>query len=73
MNGIELLVAVSPLTGPLIIAGIVFTVVVLIPGLYTLTIYNGLRRAQVRAQNAFSQIDVQLKRRFDLIRISSRA
>ena len=67
MNGIELIVAVSPLTGPLIIAGIVFTVVVLIPGLYTLTIYNGLRRAQVRAQNAFSQIDVQLKRRFDLI------
>ena len=44
-----------------------FTVVVIIPGLYTLTIYNGLRRAQVRAQNAFSQIDVQLKRRFDLI------
>jgi len=29
--------------------------------------YNGLRRAQVRAQNAFSQIDVQLKRRHDLI------
>ena len=67
MNGIELLVAVSPLTGPLIIAGIVFTVVVIIPGLYTLTIYNGLRRAQVRAQTAFSQIDVQLKRRHDLI------
>lgn len=35
--------------------------------LWVIATYNGLRRAQVRAQNAFSQIDVQLKRRHDLI------
>ncbi|MEY3142813.1 MAG: hypothetical protein RLY21_1306 [Planctomycetota bacterium] len=36
-------------------------------GIWLIATYNGLRRAQVRAQNAFSQIDVQLKRRYDLI------
>jgi LemA protein len=35
--------------------------------IWTIVTYNGLRRGQVRAQNAFSQIDVQLKRRHDLI------
>lgn len=42
-------------------------VILLVPTLYVIVVYNGLKRAQVRAQNAFSQIDVQLKRRFDLI------
>ena len=37
------------------------------PLLWGIAVYNGLRRQQVRARNAFSQIDVQLKRRFDLI------
>lgn len=41
--------------------------VLIVPALYVIVVYNGLRRAQVRARNAFSQIDVQLKRRFDLI------
>jgi LemA protein len=36
-------------------------------GIWGIVTYNGLRRAQVRAQNAFSQIDVQLKRRHELI------
>ena len=36
-------------------------------GIWLIATYNGLRRAQVRAQNAFSQIDVQLKRRHALI------
>jgi LemA protein len=36
-------------------------------GIWLIATYNGLRRSQVRAQNAFSQIDVQLKRRHDLI------
>ena len=35
--------------------------------IWVIATYNSLRRAQVRAQNAFSQIDVQLKRRHDLI------
>lgn len=40
---------------------------VLLPLLWVITVYNGLRTKQVRARNAFSQIDVQLKRRHDLI------
>lgn len=39
----------------------------LIPAIWVISVYNGLRRSQVRAKNAFSQIDVQLKRRFELI------
>ena len=39
----------------------------LAPLLWVVMIYNRLRTQQVRAQNAFSQIDVQLKRRCDLI------
>jgi LemA protein len=35
--------------------------------IWVIAVYNGLRRAQVRARNAFSQIDVQLKRRHELI------
>jgi LemA protein len=45
----------------------VLAVAVLVPAIWVIAVYNGLRRAQVRARNAFSQIDVQLKRRFDLI------
>lgn len=35
--------------------------------LYGIYIYNSLVRKKVRADNGWSQIDVQLKRRFDLI------
>ena len=53
---------------PLLVGGtIVVFLALLVPAIYVIAVYNGLRRAQVRAQNAFSQIDVQLKRRFDLI------
>ncbi len=45
----------------------VLAIVVLVPAIWVIAVYNGLRRSQVRAKNAFSQIDVQLKRRFDLI------
>lgn len=48
-------------------AGVVLALVLAIVCFWTVVIYNGLRRKQVRARNAFSQIDVQLKRRHDLI------
>ena len=49
------------------IAGIVIAVVVVVLLLWVVTGYNGLVRARNAFQNAFSQIDVQLQRRFDLI------
>jgi LemA protein len=45
-----------------IILGIIFVLILWIVG-----IYNGLIRLRNRVKNAWSQIDVQLKRRFDLI------
>ncbi len=41
--------------------------IVLVGLVWLVGVYNGVQRARVRAANAFSQIDVQLKRRFDLI------
>jgi len=63
MDGIPLLFANTAL---FVVLGVVLTAL-LIPALWVIAVYNGLRRSQVRAKNAFSQIDVQLKRRFDLI------
>ena len=45
-----------------IIVGIIVLIVIFI-----ISIYNGLVRSRLKAQNAWSQIDVQLQRRFDLI------
>jgi LemA protein len=45
---------------------IVIAVVVILMGYLILT-YNGLVRSRNQAENAWSQIDVQLKRRIDLI------
>ncbi len=42
-------------------------VLVLIPIVWVVVVYNRLVRGRVRAANGFSQIDVQLKRRCDLI------
>ena len=48
--------------------GSIITWVVIISILfYVISIYNGLVRLRNRYKNAFSQIDVQLKRRYDLI------
>jgi LemA protein len=46
---------------------IVLLVVVLIPAMIIIGIYNNLVTLRNRFKNAFSQIDVQLKRRYDLI------
>ena len=40
---------------------------IVIFGIWAIGLYNGLTRKRVRAQNSLSQIDVQLKRRCDLI------
>ena len=50
-----------------IIILLVLVVVGLLLALWLLGIYNGLVVARNRFENAFAQIDVQLKRRYDLI------
>lgn len=49
-----------------IILGII-AVTLIVLGLYVMGIYNGLVGLRNRFKNAFAQIDVQLKRRYDLI------
>lgn len=46
---------------------IVVVAVVVIAGLYGISVFNGLVLLRNRFKNAFAQIDVQLKRRYDLI------
>ena len=50
----------------LLLLGILF-VIVLVLGLWVAGIYNSLVTLRNRFKNAFAQIDVQLKRRYDLI------
>jgi len=45
----------------------IITIIVIIFVLVLIAIYNGLVQKRVRCQSAWSQIDVQLKRRYDLI------
>ena len=45
-----------------VLVGVVLVVAVIVIG-----IYNGLVRFRNRVKNAYAQIDVQLKRRYDLI------
>src|SRR5918998_6130498 len=49
------------------IALIVIAVVVVLLIIYLIAAYNGLIRRRNQIENAWSQIDVQLKRRYDLI------
>src|SRR6476660_765583 len=52
---------------PIIITLLVLLGVGLLLALWLMGIYNGLVVAANRFKNAFAQIDVQLKRRYDLI------
>ena len=52
---------------PVVIVLVVLLAVFLIAGLVLLGIYNGLVRSRVRTREAWSGIDVQLKRRASLI------
>lgn len=54
------------MTPILIVLGVLFLGVVIV-GLWAVGIYNGLVALRNRFKNAFAQIDVQLKRRYDLI------
>ncbi len=53
--------------GPLVIGLIVVLGLALVLGLWLMGVYNGLVVGRNRFENAFAQIDVQLKRRYDLI------
>jgi LemA protein len=46
---------------------IVLIVLVVLIGFWLMSMYNGLVKSRNRYKNAFAQIDVQLKRRYDLI------
>lgn len=50
-----------------VITGLVILGVVVVLGLWAASIYNQLVTLRARGKNAFAQIDVQLKRRHDLI------
>lgn len=45
----------------------VFLAILLVVGFIGVSIYNSLVRLRVRSENAWADIDVQLKRRYDLI------
>jgi len=46
---------------------IILIVLAVVVGLYLVVLYNGLVSLRNRIENAWAQIDVQLKRRYDLI------
>ena len=48
-------------------AGIVLLIIIVAGAVYVVGIYNGLIQKRVACDNGWSQIDVQLKRRHDLI------
>jgi LemA protein len=53
--------------GPALVILVVLAAIALVFGLWLVGLYNGLVTLRNRFKNAFAQIDVQLKRRYDLI------
>ena len=51
----------------LVIALLVILGIVVLAIMWFIGLYNGLQRRKLNAENAWSDIDVQLKRRHDLI------
>jgi LemA protein len=52
---------------PTVLVGIIILVIVVLLVLFVIGAFNGLVRLRNRVDNAWAQIDVQLKRRYDLI------
>ncbi len=51
----------------LVVLLIIIVVLVVLAALFGVALYNGLIKLRNRVENAWSQIDVQLRRRYDLI------
>lgn len=47
--------------------GWIILAIVILVAIYVISVYNSLKTVENRVENAWSQIDVQLQRRFDLI------
>ena len=45
----------------------IILVIIAVIAIYVISVYNNLKTVENRVENAWSQIDVQLQRRFDLI------
>ncbi|HBE97526.1 MAG TPA: hypothetical protein DDW68_10180 [Verrucomicrobiales bacterium] len=58
---------IASLTGDLVVIGLVLLGIAVLLAFYGIGQYNGLVKLRNRFRNAFAQIDVQLKRRHDLI------
>ena len=56
-----------PVRSRAVIVIIILVVLVVLFGIYLVVLYNGLVALRNRIENAWAQIDVQLKRRYDLI------
>jgi LemA protein len=54
-------------SSPVVVALVAAVTVLAVVGIWLMAVYNGLVTRRVRVQNAFSQIDVQLRRRHDLV------
>jgi LemA protein len=61
------MVAAPVRSSPVTVVLIILVVLVVLVGLYLVATYNGLVSLRNRIENAWAQIDVQLKRRYDLI------
>ena len=51
----------------MVVALVAAVTVLAVVGIWLMAVYNGLVTRRVRVQNAFAQIDVQLRRRHDLV------
>jgi LemA protein len=53
--------------GTILIVVLIIVALIAVPVVFAIFLYNGLVNKKVETENSWSQIDVQLKRRYDLI------